>query len=248
MHARAEALRLGLRRSAAQGCLLRAAPALLGTLLLCILLAARGPGLGAAWAGLTEDAELWRAVLVALGETMVLVAPALLLAGLLGLPLGLLAGMGPGTGIQALLLALPGFWLAVMLAPWLDFVALALPALALVAQATRLAVRPVLAMDHVGQARAEGLGALALAFTEVMPAAAAGSLAHLRPLPGLLLSGAVAVEVAVGRPGLGRFAWQAWQAQEAAALLAALLLAGGVQALALLGLDAARTASAPPAA
>lgn len=251
MHARAQALRLGVRRSPLLGCLLRAAPALLGTLLTCALLAARGPGLGPAWVALAGEPEVWRAALVALGETLVLIAPALLLAGLLGLPLGLLAGMGPGTGVQALLLALPGFWLAVLLAmigPWLDFVALALPGLALVAQATRTAVRPVLGMDHVGQARAEGVGRLALAFTEVMPAAAAGFLGQLRPLPGLLLSGAVAVEVAVARPGLGRFAWQAWQGQEAAALLAALLLAGALHALAMFGLDAARAASEPDGA
>jgi ABC-type dipeptide/oligopeptide/nickel transport system permease component len=165
----------------------------------------------------------------------------LTLAGLgsaivLGLALGIFAGLRPGTWIDnvAMLIAtfgvaMPSFWLGLML---IYFVALrfhVLPALgvgppqaiilpavslgfqgsAFIARLTRASIVEVMGSDFVTTARAKGLGERVVVLQHALRNALIPVVTVIGLQFGGLMGGAVITETVFGRPGLGRLAVQA---------------------------------------
>lgn len=176
--------------------------------------------------------------------TLPLATLALLLAIALGVPLGVAAAARRGragdwavAAFSHLGLAVPGFWLGILLillfsvrlgwfaaagfpgweAGWaaalkallLPAVALALGEAAILARVTRAAVLDAMGEDHVRTARAKGLSEGAVLRRHVLR----NALIPIATLAGLqyafLLAGAVVVENVFTLPGLGRLAYQA---------------------------------------
>ena len=143
--------------------------------------------------------------------------------------------------------ALPGWWLGLALIVLLNSVtgwfpngqgrggplewlqAIALPALVLglvglvtFSRFARSEVLEVLGHDYVRTARAKGLGARAIAWTHVLRNALLPILTLLGYLLPNVLSGALAVEVVFGWPGLGRLYFEAATSRDYPILLALL--------------------------
>ncbi|WP_375000758.1 ABC transporter permease [Aeromicrobium sp. CTD01-1L150] len=183
-----------------------------------------------------------------IGVTASIVVVGWLLAVLLGVPVGLLAGMRPGTlvdraltGIATLGIALPSFWLAMLLislfalqlgwfdatgytplsagvGPWLK--SLLLPGLAVastsaadIARQTRSSVITVGAQDFVRTNRATGLAPLA-----VMRHVLRNSGVPIATVAGLqverLIGSAVVVEILFAMPGVGELMLRGVQTQD----------------------------------
>ena len=163
-----------------------------------------------------------------------------LLAWLIGLPVGMLSALRPQTVIDGiassatvLLLAVPGFWLGMLIVvaliswfgykapstvthlwanPWLNFQIIIGPAVvlgvgeaAIIARLLRSSLLEVLHEDYVRTARAKGLNERLVLVRHALR----NSLLPVLTLSGLmlafLLGGSVAVEQAFGTPGLGTF-------------------------------------------
>lgn len=170
--------------------------------------------------------------------TLQLAGSAMLLAVLVGVPLGVLAATREGTGwdrlassVALLGQSIPVFWLGMMLVllfavrlGWLpagqsgSWQHLVLPALTLalypmahVARLTRASMSEVLREQYIDAARARGLSGIAVTWRHAFVNASAPVLTIVVLQTGVLLSGAVAVEYIYSWPGLGQLALQAIQ-------------------------------------
>jgi peptide/nickel transport system permease protein len=170
-------------------------------------------------------------VLPALSVTLSLVTMALVLAAATALPLGIIAGLRPGstadkaiTAVTQALIAMPEYWVAPVLvlvfalklsvlptAGWNDLSSAVLPALTLALRpisfftsAVRAGILDAAAAEHVPAARARGLSHGQAILRHVVP----NGLVPLSTLFAVwfagLLGGSVIVEVIFAVPGMGR--------------------------------------------
>ncbi|MGF9647929.1 ABC transporter permease [Pseudarthrobacter oxydans] len=175
-------------------------------------------------------------VLPALSVTLSLVTMALVLAAAVSLPLGIIAGLRPGstadksiTAITQALIAMPEYWVAPVLvlvfalklsvlptAGWNDLSSAVLPALTLALRpisfftsAVRAGIIDAAAAEHVPAARARGLSQGQAVLRHVVP----NGLVPLSTLFAVwfagLLGGSVIVEVIFAVPGMGRLLFDA---------------------------------------
>lgn len=187
--------------------------------------------------------ESWRArqpamdlVLDRLPATLRLTTAAIVLALLIGVPVGLVAGTRPGGLIDAAVMGLallgqafPGFWLGTILilffAVRLDWLpssggdggsSLILPAFTLaaypaatVARLLRSSLIETMGQDFIRTARGKGLSRRAIAWDHALRNAVLPTLAFVGLQIGFLFGGAVVVESVFAYPGIGRLALQA---------------------------------------
>lgn len=166
--------------------------------------------------------------------SLTLGAAAILLAVLIGIPLGILAALRRNTaadyGITTLVvagIALPSFvtgplfalvfglylhWLPV--AGWdegapsylvLPVLTLALPVLAYVARITRGSLLEVLRTNYVRTARARGLGEMRVLWRHALRPALLPVVSYLGPATAYVVTGSLVVETVFGLPGTGRY-------------------------------------------
>ncbi len=161
--------------------------------------------------------------------TLSLAFGGLLVGGLLGSTLGLLAGLRPNGWLDAAImtaalagLSLPGFWLGMLLIQvfatglgWVPVlgtgpVALILPSITVglylagsLARLVRASVIEAASQDYVRTARAKGLGPVRVALRHVGRNALIPPLTLLGTQFALLIGGAVVTERVFARPGLG---------------------------------------------
>jgi peptide/nickel transport system permease protein len=176
---------------------------------------------------------------------------ALVVALGVGVPLGIVAGVRPGgfldkiaTGVSVLGVAIPYFWLAILLVlvfavklRWLPALgtgssdALILPAIALgwgfAAIITRLLRNNLIEVyerPFMLVARAKGVSEWQLLWRHAMRNAVASTVTIVGLQIGYLLSGAVAIEVIFGRPGIGAFLVQRIQEKDVPSIQGVVLL------------------------
>ncbi|SMH56176.1 ABC transporter permease [Azospirillum agricola] len=181
-------------------------------------------------------------------ERLVVTLPLSLLSLVLStaaaIPLGLLAAARRGRGgdwavlgFTQLGVAMPSFWIAILLillfsvtlgwfpaggfpgweagagpalkALLLPAVALAVPEAAILARVTRTAILDTLGEDHVRTARAKGVGRTAVLLRHALPNALLPVATVLGLQLSFLVAGAVVVENVFTLPGLGRLLYQA---------------------------------------
>ncbi len=194
--------------------------------------AARGD-LGQSW---SQRRPALTAVLDRLPATLVLAVSAIALAVLVGVPLGIAAGVRPrgivdamATGLALLGQAVPGFWLGTILIlffavrlRWLPPSgldgprSLLLPAVTLaaypaatIARLLRASLIEAMSRDYVRTARGKGLSAWAVVRGHALRNAALPTLTFVGLQVGFLLGGAVVVEAVFAYPGVGRLTLQA---------------------------------------
>jgi peptide/nickel transport system permease protein len=171
-----------------------------------------------------------------LPSTIELAFGALVVALVIGIPAGLIAGTRPGTWLDrvatsgaVLGVAIPYFWLALLLVlifsvdlhlvPSLGvggFDSLILPAIALgwgfaamIARLLRAGLVEVYVQPYVVAARARGLSEPRILATTVLRNASGPMVAALGLQIGQMLAGAVAIEVIFGRTGMGSLLYNA---------------------------------------
>ena len=162
----------------------------------------------------------------------------IIIAWLLGLPVGILSAMRPNSladGIAStlavLFLAIPGFWLGLLIVlglihgwsyhppiissqlwqnPWANFQIVIGPALVLglaqaafIARMARSSLFEVFREDYVRTARAKGMRESVVLFRHALPNALLPVITLSGVLLGFALGGSVTVERAFGTPGLG---------------------------------------------
>jgi peptide/nickel transport system permease protein len=164
--------------------------------------------------------------------TVNLAAGGLLVALGLGIPLGIAAGVRPGgvtdkvaTGVAVLGVAIPYFWLAILLVLLFAVKLRLLPALgtgsldalilpsislgwgfaAIIARLLRNNLIEVYQSPYMIVARAKGLSEWRLLWQHAFRNAISSTVTIVGLQFGYLLAGAVAIEVIFGRPGLGAF-------------------------------------------
>lgn len=194
---------------------------------------------------------------------------ALVLAILVGVPLGLLAGWHEGrigdhvaSGIGLIGLALPKFVLAPLLvlcfAVWLGWlpaggwdatdpryavlpvIALAAPNLAYVVRLTRASLIDVLATDYILAARARGIAGRDLLLHHALRPTLAPVIAWIAPATIALVTGSVVVEQVFGIPGIGRYFVQGALNRDYTLVMGVALTAGVAILLVNLVVDALR--------
>lgn len=194
---------------------------------------------------------------------------ALVLAILVGVPLGLLAGWHEGrigdhvaSGIGLIGLALPKFVLAPLLvlcfAVWLGWlpaggwdatdpryavlpvIALAAPNLAYVVRLTRVSLIDVLATDYILAARARGIAGRDLLLHHALRPTLAPVIAWIAPATIALVTGSVVVEQVFGIPGIGRYFVQGALNRDYTLVMGVALTAGVAILLVNLVVDALR--------
>ena len=210
----------------------------------------------------------------ALEVSAVLAAGALLVAGLVGIPLGVWAARRRGgladravTGFSVLGVAVPEFVLAPVLVLLLAIAVPLLPATgwgtpaqavlpvltlaafptALAAQLTRAETLDALGRPHVAVALAKGIGGAQLIWRHGARLALTGVTALSGMFFAGLLGGAVVVEVAFGIPGLGRLLYDAVVGQDLPMLQSGLLAVVAVAVLAGVGAELLQLALDPVA-
>ena len=170
--------------------------------------------------------------------SMTLGGLAMLLAIIIGLPLGALAALNQNRpadsvvmGIAMIGTAVPAFVTAPLLAllfgvvlGWLPVagwddgaarnlvlpvIALALPQLASIARLMRGSMLEVLRQNHIRTARAKGLGWATIIRRHALRPALMPVVSYLGPATAGLLTGSVVIEVVFGLPGIGRYFVQA---------------------------------------
>ena len=164
--------------------------------------------------------------------TINLTIAALVVALGVGIPLGIVAGVRPGgvvdkvaTGVSVLGVAIPYFWLAILLILLFAVKLRLLPALgtgpgdsivlpaialgwgfaAIITRLLRNNLIEVYERPFMLVARAKGCSAWGLLWRHAMRNAVASTVTIVGLQVGYLLAGAVAIEVIFGRPGLGSF-------------------------------------------
>lgn len=162
--------------------------------------------------------------------TLILIAASLIIAMLIGIPLGLVAALRRATLVDSVAMTLsvlgasiPQYWLGLVLIlvvavqlRWLPATGsegiqtLILPALALgvsqmaiIARLTRSEMVEVLQSDYVRTAEAKGLNRRAVVFGHAFRNSLIPIVTMLGLQVGALLGGAVVIEVVFARPGLG---------------------------------------------
>jgi peptide/nickel transport system permease protein len=183
--------------------------------------------------------------------TLDLSLAALVVALGVGVPLGIVAGIRPGgvmdkvaTGVAVLGVAVPYFWLAILLVlvfavklGWLPALgtgsadALILPAVALgwgfaaiIARLLRNNLIEVYQRPFMLVARAKGISQWDLLWRHAMRNAVASTVTIVGLQVGYLLAGAVAIEVIFGRPGIGSFLVQRIQEKDVPSIQGVVLL------------------------
>jgi peptide/nickel transport system permease protein len=164
---------------------------------------------------------------------------ALLVSWLVGLPVGILSAFKPNSlpdglarALSVLFIAIPGFWLGILVvlgllfwfgykapiiivhlwhSPWQNLQIVAGPALVLglaqgayIARMSRSCLLEVISEDFVRTARAKGLREWLVVMRHALPNALLPVITISGVLLGFVLGGSVAVEQAFGVPGLGR--------------------------------------------
>lgn len=166
-----------------------------------------------------------------LGSTVQLAIGGLIMAGLIALPLGILAAIRHNTLIDALArlfsligAAVPSYWLAYMLilvfavylhwlpaagsGSWRHLIlpcfTLGLGGAALLSRLLRSSMLEVLAYDYIRTARAKGLSERKVILIHALRNALIPVVTIMGNMFGFLISGAIIVETVFARPGLGR--------------------------------------------
>jgi peptide/nickel transport system permease protein len=197
------------------------------------------------------QAPAMRLVLDRLPATIELAAAALLLAVLIGVPVGTLAGLRHGrpedyatTSVLTLGQAAPSFWVGILLillfgVTWrvlpfagnqgfdsliLPAVTLALVPLVNIARVTRSSVIGVLPEDYVRTARAKGLRRPAVVTRHILRNGLIPVVTIGGVVTGQLLSGAVITEQIFSWPGIGALAIQSIEARDYAVVQAVTLV------------------------
>ncbi len=164
---------------------------------------------------------------------------ALVVSWLVGLPVGILSAFRPNSlpdglarTVSVLFIAIPGFWLGILVVlallfwfgykapivivhvwqdPWQNFQQVIGPAVVLglaqgayIARMSRSCLLEVIGEDFVRTARAKGLREGLVVFRHALPNALLPVITISGVLLGFVLGGSVAVEQAFGVPGLGR--------------------------------------------
>jgi peptide/nickel transport system permease protein len=176
--------------------------------------------------------------------TLSMVAGGVVVALCIGVPLGLLAGTRPGsavdravTGVTSLGVAMPDFWLAILLVTvfavnrnvlpsggyvpfwddpyeWarhllLPWIAIGVGGSATIARQLRGALADELESDYTRTARAKGLGARSVTIKHALKNAAMPAVTVLGIQIAYALGGTVIMEQIFGIPGMGSYALQA---------------------------------------
>lgn len=174
-------------------------------------------------------------------DTLQLTLAAMLVAVLIGMPVGIIGGMRPGSwadrlssGFAVLGVAVPYFWFALILVlvfavnlrifPSLGegrWDAIVLPALslgwglsAIIARLLRNNLIEIYQQPYMQVARAKGLSERMILYRHALKNALIPVVTILGLQFGNVLSGAVVVEVIFGRPGIGSYLVQAIQAKD----------------------------------
>lgn len=180
-------------------------------------------------------------ILDRLPSTVQLAAGALVFAGCVGIPLGILAARYKNRWVDNAImvtamfgLSTPSFWLAIILIiifgvhlKWISVtqgsgikdlvlpsVTLGLASMASLARLTRSSILEVLGEDFVRTAHGKGLSDLTIYLRHVLRNALIPIVTYLGLLFADLLTGAVFIESVFARPGLGRFAVYAVSARD----------------------------------
>ena len=178
-----------------------------------------------------DDRPAFAAVVDALPKTFLLGACALMLALLIGMPLGVLAALRHNSAVDRLAMAvavlgyaIPIFFLGILLillfalklrvlpsagseTPWhliLPVVTLALPLAGRLARFARTATLEVLGKPFIRAARARGVMPLSVILRHALPNAAVPLLMFIGIEIGHILAGSAVVETIFARPGIGR--------------------------------------------
>ena len=178
-----------------------------------------------------DDRPAFAAVVDALPKTFLLGACALLLALLIGMPLGVLAALRHNSAVDRFAMAvavlgyaIPIFFLGILLillfalklrvlpsagseTPWhliLPVVTLALPLAGRLARFARTATLEVLGKPFIRAARARGVMPLAVILRHALPNAAVPLLMFIGIEIGHILAGSAVVETIFAWPGIGR--------------------------------------------
>jgi oligopeptide transport system permease protein len=197
---------------------------------------------------------------------------ALLLALLLGVPLGVWAALHAGAWLDRVLmlfaglgLAVPKFVVAPLLVllfavmlqwlpaggwgewdnPVLPAIALALPNLAYCARLTRASMLETLGADHLVAARARGLSESRLLFAHALKPALLPVVAWLSPALINIVTGSAVVEQVFGIPGMGRYFVQGALNRDYTLVLGVVLVVGGLIVLINALVDTLRAAVDP---
>ena len=198
-----------------------------------------------------QRSEVTALILPRLPATALLMVGAIFFELLLGLSLGLLAGLRRNTAIDQAIMALtfvfvsmPAFLLGLLLLyffavylGWFpiggygEFKHLILPSLSLgllgagwYAQQMRSTVIDVLRQDYVRTARAKGLSRLRVISVHVVPNALLPIIAMIGLDIGFFMGGAVLIESVYGWPGIGQLTWQAIQQLDIPIIMGVMLI------------------------
>jgi oligopeptide transport system permease protein len=181
-----------------------------------------------------KDFSVRELILDGLPVSAILGSLALLLAVLLGVPLGMVAGLNQNKpldsvvmGVSMLGITVPPFVMAPLLAlffgillHWLPVggwndghwpnlvlpvIALALPQLAAIARLTRGSLLEVLRQNYIRTARAKGLPWRTILSRHALKPTLMPVISYLGPAAAGLLTGSVVIEVVFGLPGIGRY-------------------------------------------
>lgn len=211
-----------------------------------------------------SEQTVFKAIAVALPQTLILSILALLLSASLGLSLGIAAALHRGTWIDAgalffasIGLATPRIWLGPMLLlifavqfdlfpvggneGWLSLV---LPVLslgtamaAMLARMTRSSLLEVLGMDYIRTARAKGLSERVVVGRHALRNALIPVITILGLQLGSLLAGAVVTEKIFNWPGIGTLLLKAIQTMDFPMVQGCILMIAGVYVLTNLMVD-----------
>ena len=201
-----------------------------------------------------------------LPDTLQLTFAAMLVAVLIGMPVGIIGGVRPGSwadrlssGFAVLGVAVPYFWFAVVLVlifavnlrllPSLgegSWDSIILPAVslgwglsAIIARLLRNNLVEIYRQPYMQVARAKGLSERTVLYAHALKNALIPVVTILGLQFGNVLSGAVVVEVIFGRPGIGSYLVQAIQAKDIPAVQSIVLLIAVVYILINLVVDLA---------
>jgi len=198
---------------------------------------------------------------------------ALLLALLLGIPLGVFAALRAGQWLDRILMFIAGLGLAMpkfVVAPllillfavtlqWLPaggwdggwrsavlpIIALSLPNLAYCARLTRASLLDVLGADYLSAARGRGLSETRLLFSHALKPGLLPVLAWLSPALINVVSGSAVVEQVFGIPGVGRYFVQGALNRDYTLVLGVVLVIGAAIVVINTAVDALRVAMDP---
>jgi ABC-type dipeptide/oligopeptide/nickel transport system permease component len=203
-----------------------------------------------------------------LPSTLELTASAMLVALLIGLPVGCVAAVRHGSLVDRLTLllasvgvAMPVFWLAMLAISYFSFtlgwfpatgqgglarlvlpaVVLGLGSAAAIARLVRSSLLEVLRAEYVTTARAKGLAGREVLLRHALKNAALPYVTMIGLQVGFLLSGAVVAETIFAYPGMGRLAVEAISTKDVPVIQAFVTVAAVIVVLANLIVDLAYT-------